>query len=129
MTCLLDADQRPQVYGGDFDRAKKALASDATGIEISNITGIDAGLISHYRTGRRNLEQARWKTIARMTRAWDARFISEHMAGADAMKKLSKLDKRLDKLGDDEMAVAIRRVIMTDPLAAIYVMDQDDSDI
>lgn len=111
-----------QVYGGDMDRAKKALAGPQTGVELSNITGLGKGILSQYRTGKRDIEQAGWSTVSKLARAWDAKFISEKLGTAEAMQRLIEIDKKLDLLGDDAVAAAIREIVMTDPLAVIYAI-------
>ena len=82
--------------GSDMDKAKALLAdTEISGTFIANTTGINQMSISNYRTGKTDVEKAKWEIVAKLARAYEANWIQEQIGGettefVNFIKKFSK---------------------------------------
>lgn len=98
--------------GSDMDKAKALLAdTKISGTFIANTTGINQMNISNYRTGKTDVEKAKWEIIAKLARAYEANWIQEQIGGettefANFIRKFSRAISKSAKT-DDKMADTI----------------------
>jgi len=66
--------------GNDMDKAKAILANEAVTITfINNTTGINRMSLTQYRNGSTNLEKAKWETVTKLARAYEADWIQQNI--------------------------------------------------
>ena len=59
-------------HGNDLDKAKKLLADKSvTNKQIVDVTGISKLSISNYRTGKTDIEKAKWSIVNKLAQMYD----------------------------------------------------------
>lgn len=102
--------------GNDMDKAKALLAdTEISGTFIANTTGINQMNISNYRTGKTDVEKAKWEIVAKLARAYEANWIQEQIGGetTEFVNFIKKFSRAVSKSAnyvaktDDAMADTI----------------------
>ncbi|ANK63346.1 hypothetical protein AYR56_05470 [Loigolactobacillus backii] len=102
--------------GSDMDKAKALLAdTEISGTFIANTTGINRMNISNYRTGKTDVEKAKWEIVAKLARTYEANWIQEQIGDemTEFVNFIKKFSRAVSKSAnyvaktDDKMADTI----------------------
>lgn len=112
--------------GSALDRAKRLVsAPDSSTKAISKLTGISYQIVANYRQKPDMLDNATWKKVDALGRAYDYFEITKAMTGQDMLKVQGQLHEAFADLYDAHaedpdqvrLLAAMEKIIASDPVA------------
>lgn len=111
--------------GSALDRAKRLVsAPDSSTKAISELTGISYQIVANYRQKPDMLDNATWKKVDALGRAYDYFEITKAMTGQDMLKVQSQLHEVFADMYDRQannpqmihMVSAMEKMVASDPV-------------
>lgn len=120
-------------HGNDLDKAKRLLADKSiTNKQIVDVTGISKLSISNYRTGKTDIEKAKWSIVNKLAQMYDIlEFTPTYGPNGENIIKFSKVlseyfEENKEAYKDDprflEMIVILESIVTSDPYITTELM-------